>query len=281
MRKIVGLVGLLLLAVLFASTPSSQQLGHTLYVNKTDPTCQNKSPCFTTIQAAVNAAFQGDSIQIQAGTYVERLTIEDKNNVSGASESSRIVIEADPALQPGSVVLKPPPAACLNGHAVLIRRSKFVTLRGLTITGAVGAGVVLVGGVQQNQAIHIERGRIVGNSSAICPGGGIVVALGNPETLIVNTLIYGNGGNGITFADPRGGPHWLVQNTIHGNGWNGVSIVLGNTVTLVNNLITGNGRASGTLGGRQGVRRTGLPRQTPEAVDLLNNLICGNRLGEI
>ncbi|HEV8343201.1 MAG TPA: hypothetical protein VGR30_12595 [Candidatus Binatia bacterium] len=37
MRKIVGLVGLLLLAILFASTPSSQQFGYTLCVNKTDP----------------------------------------------------------------------------------------------------------------------------------------------------------------------------------------------------------------------------------------------------
>jgi RHS repeat-associated protein len=229
----------------------------------------------------VNAALQGDVIQIQAGTYTERLTIQDKNNVAGASESSRILIEAAPGLPPGSVLLKPPAAVCLNGHAVLIRRSKFVTIRGLTITGAVGAGVVLLGGSQQNQAIHIERSRIVGNSSASCPGGGIAIALGNPDTLIVNTLIYANGGNGITFADAGGGPHWLIQNTIHGNGWNGVSIVLGNTVTLVNNVITNNGRASGTLGGRQGVRRTGLPKQAPQAVDLLNNLICGNRLGEI
>jgi hypothetical protein len=37
MRRIVGPTGLLLLAVLFPSTPSSQQLRHTLYVNNTDP----------------------------------------------------------------------------------------------------------------------------------------------------------------------------------------------------------------------------------------------------
>jgi hypothetical protein len=37
MRRIVGPTGLLVLVVLFPSTPSSQQLRHTLYVNNTDP----------------------------------------------------------------------------------------------------------------------------------------------------------------------------------------------------------------------------------------------------
>jgi RHS repeat-associated protein len=281
MRKIALLSELLLSALLLASSAFSQQLGRTLYVSNTAPACGGKSPCYATIQAAVNAALQGDTIQIQAGHYRERLTIEGKNNFTGVTEASRIVIEADPVLPPGSVVVRPPPVACLNGHGVLIRQSKFVTLRGLTITEAVGAGVVLLGARQQNHAIHIERSRIVRNSSPGCPGGGIVVALGNRDTLIVNTLIHGNGGNGISFADTSGGPHWLVQNTVHGNGWNGVGLVLGHTVTLANNLITGNGQASGVLGGRQGVRRTGLPGQAPESVVLLNNLICGNRLGEI
>ncbi len=281
MKKIALLCGVLLLTLLWASNSFSEGSGRTLYVNNKDPACGGRSPCYKTIQAAVTAAFQGDVVQVQAGTYREALTIDSKNNFAGATEASRIVIEADTALPPGSVTLRPPPASCLNGQGVLIRRSKFVTLRGLTITGAVGAGVVLLGGPQQNQAIHIERSRIFGNSSSNCPGGGITVALGNPDTLILNTLIYGNGGNGITFADPGGGPHWVIQNTIHGNGWNGVGIVLGQTVTLANNLITRNGQASGALGGRYGISRLALPGQSPEAVRLLSNLICGNRLGEI
>ena len=47
---------LLGMALFFASTPSSQQQGPTRYVNHTDPTCHGKAPCYTTIQAAVNAA---------------------------------------------------------------------------------------------------------------------------------------------------------------------------------------------------------------------------------
>ncbi len=281
MKKIALLCGVLLFALLWDSNFFSEASGRTLYVNSTDPSCGGKLPCYKTIQAAVTAAYRADLVQIQAGTYTEQLNVDGKNNFAGATEASRIVIEADPALPPGSVTLHPPPASCLNGQGVLIRRSKFVTLRGLTITGAVGAGVVVLGGLQQNQAIHIERSRIFGNSRPNCPGGGIAIALGNPDTLILNTLIYGNAGNGITFADPSGGPHWIIQNTIHGNGWNGVGLVLGQTVALANNLITNNGQASGTLGGRYGISRIALPKQSPEAVQLLNNLICGNRLGEI
>jgi RHS repeat-associated protein len=281
MKRIALICGFVLAPLLAATNSFPQPLGRTLYVSNTDPACGGKFPCYTTIQAAVNAASQGDIVRIQAGTYTERLTIDRKNNISAATEKSRIVIESDPEAAPGGVVLRPPPASCLNGQGVLIRRSKFVTLRGLTITGATNAAVVLLGGPQQNQAIHIERSRIVGNSSSNCPGGGITIALGNPDTLIVNTLIHGNGGNGIIFADPSGGPHWLVQNTIHGNGWNGIGMVLGHTVTIANNVITANGNATGTLGGRYGVQRLGLPKQTPGAVRLLNNLICGNRLGEI
>ena len=232
MKKIAFLCGVLVSTLLWASNSFSEGSGRTLYVNNKDPACGGRSPCYKTIQAAVTAAFQGDVVQVQAGTYREQLTIDGRNNFAGATETSRIIIEADPSLPPGNVTLRPPPASCLNGQAVLIRRSKFVTLRGLTITGAVGAGVVLLGGPQQNQAIHIERNRIFGNGSSNCPGGGIAVALGNPDTLILNALIYGNGGNGITFADPGGGPHWVIQNTIHGNGWNGVGMVLGQTVTV-------------------------------------------------
>jgi hypothetical protein len=271
----------LLFCMLLEPSSLAAQTATRIYVSRIDPTCNGLNPCFTTIQAAINAAGSGATIRIQAGNYTERLTIAGKNNVASASEASRIVIEGDPELPAGSVVLRPPAASCPNGQGVLIRQSRFVTLRGLTITGSVGPGVVLLGGLLQNQAIHIERTRIVGNGNAKCPGAGISIALGNPDTLIVNTLVHTNSGNGIEFTDLGGGPHWLFQNTIHGNGRNGVGIVLGHIIMLANNLITANGQASGAVGGRHGVHRVGLPWQEPDAVRLLNNLVCGNRLGEI
>jgi hypothetical protein len=222
----------------------------------------------------------GDTIQIQAGTYTEQVLISGKNNTSTASEPDRIVIQADPAALVGSVVLHGAVTECTNGHAIELQQSKFITIRGLVITGAGGPAVSLLGGSSQNQAIHIERNRIVGNGSSDC-NGGITIAQGNPDTLIVNNLIYGNGRNGIAMIDATGGPHDVIENTIHGNGWNGVSVTRDHQVVLVNNAITGNGTMAGSSGGRFGVTRDGASPANPIGIQLLHNLICGNRLGEI
>src|SRR6266545_4642582 len=86
---IVSLLGSLVLPIAVAA-----QQPTTLHVNRTDPTCGGQSPCFTTIQAAINAAGPGNVIQIQAGTYPEQLSITGKNNFQGATEIDRIIIEA-------------------------------------------------------------------------------------------------------------------------------------------------------------------------------------------
>jgi len=169
---------------------------------------------------------------------------------------------------------------CPQGHAVRVGRSRFVTIRGLTITGAGGAGVALLGGADRNLAIRIERNRIVGNGGIECDGG-ITIAGGNVGTLILNNLILANGGNGIATVDGEGGLHTVVQNTIHANGGNGVRVGGGHVLLLVNNAITGNGTAVGSTGGRVGVMREPAARPLAVTIALRSNLICGNRLGEI
>src|SRR2546428_9574711 len=85
-------VGLLVTLASFGSA----EAGITRYVSNTDPTCGGLSPCYSTIQSAVNAAQAGDTVRIQAGTYHEIISTNGKN--SGAtSEASRIIIEGDPA----------------------------------------------------------------------------------------------------------------------------------------------------------------------------------------
>lgn len=267
-------IGLLLLV----GTPSvdAQTIRH---VSVSDPTCGGQTPCYTTIQDAINTAQAGDTVRIQPGTYIEQLNITGKN--SGAtSETQRIVIEVAPSAPVGSVLLTPPTTQCTNGHAVKFQQSKFITLRGLTISGAGGQAVSLLGGNNDNDAIHLDRLRIFGNGSSECSGG-ITIARGNPDTVIANSLIYGNGRNGITFIDADGGPHYLVGNTIHGNAWNGLDVAREHVLWLVNTAITGNGTATGSTGGRVGVRREGSSSPQPAGIHLLNTLACGNRLGEL
>jgi len=100
-RKLLGLVTLF---TLFCPWRVESQQQVILYVNRTDLTCGGQSPCYTKIQAAVDAAQSGNIVRIQAGTYPEQISIE-KNKFPNATEFDRIVIEGDPTLQPGQVVL--------------------------------------------------------------------------------------------------------------------------------------------------------------------------------
>ena len=204
-RRLAGTVlGMAILGLLGGLPSSAPAQTGLRYVNATDATCGGHSPCYTTIQAAVNAVLAGETIVVQAGTFHEQVSITGKNNSGNASEADRIIIQADSAAPAGSVVLQGSVTQCTNGFAVKFQQSKFITLRGLTITGAGGQAVSLMGGNNQNQAIHIERNRIFGNGSNEC-NGGITVNRGNAGTLIVNNLIYSNGRNGITFLDADGG----------------------------------------------------------------------------
>ena len=137
-----------------------------------------------------------------------------------------------------------------------------------------------MGGNNGNQDIHIELNRIFGNGSNSC-NGGITIARGNPGTLIVNNLVYSNGRNGIAFEDADGGPHYVVNNTIYSNQWNAIDVARNHIVTIANNIINKNGTASGSTGGRFGVRRESSNNPQPAGIKLRNNLVCGNRLGEI
>ncbi|HEY7165683.1 MAG TPA: tandem-95 repeat protein [Candidatus Binatia bacterium] len=265
-------IGLLCAAQARGAQPTQPQV---LYVNRTDSSCGGHSPCYTTIQAAINAAQPRATIRIQPGTYPEQLKIQ-KNDFPGAVEADRIVIEADPLLPPGKVVLTGTAGNCGDRFALRFTKSQFITVRGLTITGTGAQAISVQDG---NEGIHIERNRIFGNGNANC-NGGITIGKDNHGTLIVNNLIYGNGRSGIAFSDADGGPHFIVNNTIFGNQWNGLDIAGQQIITVANNIINGNGTIAGSAGGRFGIQR-----QTRNSLALtlwlVNNLICGNTGGQI
>jgi len=59
------------------------QIGETLfivnqpvvYVNKNDETCADKTPCYTSIQQAINTSSDGTVIKIVEGNYEENITL--------------------------------------------------------------------------------------------------------------------------------------------------------------------------------------------------------------
>ena len=267
----VHLLRLLALSLLFPAAAIAG-LPTARYVNSKDPTCGGRQPCYATIQTAVNAAGAGDTVQIQAGRYREQVSVEGKNSSSAAIEADRIIIEADPFAPVGSVVLVGAVSSCSDGHALRVQQSNFVTVRGMTITGARGAAVLLLGGAGENNAVHIERNRIVRNGRDQC-NTGIMVGSGNSATVIVNNLIYGNAGDGIRFDGASEGPHYVVNNTIHDNAGNGIRVSGHEHVLLVNNAIA--------LNGGSGVRGDSTALSDSGRIELLHNLLCRNHLREI
>ena len=78
----------------------------TRYVNK-DGTCDGKSPCHTTIQAAINEANTGEAIMISADTYNENITLDANKSLTliGSSTGTTTLRKAPKAPQ-GSLTLQ-------------------------------------------------------------------------------------------------------------------------------------------------------------------------------
>jgi hypothetical protein len=200
---------------------------------------------FTTIQAAVNAAKPGTTIEVEAGTYKELVEIQKKDSLT-------LLASEDVSIQ-----------------GVLIARSNVITVKGFTIdaAGTKKDGVEIEG--QENTDITIEANEITNSSK-----DGISAGKHNVRTRIVNNVIAGNEKNGIDFADGTDGAQYVLNNTIVKNGWNGVEAASQKNLSLVNNIISFNGTAKGDAEGRYGVKRDG--KAGAGKIVLLNNLIIGN-----
>ena len=164
-----------------------------LYVSSVDPDCEGRSPCFSTIQAAVDSSSEGNTVRVQAGTYSEVVRIASKNS---------LVVEGDPASAPGSAVIQPPDrglAECALGTAAVeIASSNGIALRRLSIHGFDGTGVRLRGGPEASNGVAIVGMQIMGTGTPQCGAGVLVEAL-NSDTLLAHNVIHANAHDGVVF----------------------------------------------------------------------------------
>lgn len=239
---------------------------------------------YTTIQAAVNdiPAAGPRIIRIRSGTYPEAVTIS-RRNASAVTESQRVILMADPAAAPGSVIVTPP----RDRNTFSLDQSRFITLRGLTLTGATREAIYIRGGGATNRDLDIDGNDLHHNGSASA-NGGIYIGRENPRTWVFNNVIRSNGRNGVLVdCGLANAPKYFVNNTIVQNGFNGLFLgdALKDEIFLVNNLIAANGTAAGTTGGRFGVlRESTAPGTGPGARGILilrRNLFYANVGGDI
>lgn len=250
------LLAVALLSLALSNRPAAAQT--TIHVPTDQPT----------IQAAIGAALDGDTVLVAPGTYIERLNFLGKAITVAASGGPAVTVIDG------------------NGAGVVVTfnsgEGRSAVLRGFTITnggGFSGGGVAV-----SSASPTIDSNVITGNSG--CDGVGISVSFGSPR--IANNQITGNvrsgcsggvggagikvGGAGATVIEGN----VIADNTLTGGSGGGISLFAAGVPLIRNNVIVRNS-VSGVSPAAQG---GGIWIVNQSDALIVQNLIAGNSAGE-
>lgn len=178
------LVTLLTVVVSASATPGSQEptSSHRNVVSvqaKGVKLCVGSGPrCFGTVQAALDAAHDGDVIAVAPGTYAGGITIDVSVKLIGAGAESTIISGGGPVLTIGVADAASEPTVTIDGVTV----TGGVTIGNLTPFNGRGGGIYVprAAGPSTGATVTIRNSVIRGNSVAPasatdsgipCPGG--------------------------------------------------------------------------------------------------------------
>ena len=191
---------------------------------------------YASIQTAINASAQGDTVLVQPGTYFENINFRGKNIVVTstfylANDLNRI----DSTIINGSTPLFPDTGSCV---LIISGEDTTAVLQGFTLTGGTGT----LWPDEHSAGSYVE-------------GGGILIALSSPtirHNIIKNNNVNraggtSTGGGGIRLGDasPR-----ILNNIIMFNaGQYGGGIVSNYATPIIRNNIIGKNRVLDAVGG--------------------------------
>ncbi len=237
-------------------------LAQTFFVDGNNPICPGTgTPAdpFCTIQAAIDAATTGDTIEVAPGTYLENVNLSgksltlvseggaDETIIDGGAAGSVVTAALSEVVGIDGFTIRNGSAASRGGGIYCF--SGTLTLTNSTVTGnsssSYGGGVYIRYGV-----LTIDRCTLTGNTS-INTGGGAVRAGGSTAT-ISNSTFSGNMawvGNGGGINAGSGGTVTVTNTTFSGNSSansGGGLFCLATPGTVLNSTFSGN---TSTIGG--------------------------------
>ena len=202
---------------------------------------------FQSIQAAINAASPGDTVDVGPGTYTEQITDTKSLQIMGAGAVSTTIQAPTSPLQPDS-------SGALS--IVTVSGSDTITeFTGFTVTGPGPAepdGIDFGIFVRDDATANIHNDVIVNDNPVTVPLTGVGIGVGNlahfattGSATISDNEIYGYQWSGIV-VDNAGSSAAITNNVVTGNGLNpccseaGIEITNGADGTVVGNTISGN-----------------------------------------
>ncbi len=160
-------------------------LAGNLYVDPTGA-CNGRSPCFITIQAAIDAAVAGDIVLVGPGTYQENINFRGKGiTVTGEQGSDVTIIDGN---RSGSVV------------SFISNEGRTSVLSSLTIQN--GLNSFEGGGVTIQGTSPTITGNVIRQNGG-CAGAGVAIGFGSP--LIQGNIISDNAQSGCSGGIGGGG----------------------------------------------------------------------------
>ena len=257
---------------------------------------------YSTIQAAIYASVNGDTVLVAPGTYAENINFRGRRIVL----ASRFLLDHNPASIRNTIINGGNPTNPDTASCVIISSGEDSTtvLQGFTLTGGTGtrwvdehgAGTYVEGGgilIQFSSPI-IKNNWIVGNTairrpSGVTSAGGGAIRIGDGEPRILNNVIVLNsgmygGGIVLNYTGAIVRNNIIARNTVYqavagaptfGGGGIWISGNFGSATKIIeNNTIVGN--ACSGSGGSQYAGRGGGIIVAQTAIIARNNIIWGN-----